>query len=175
MYSIHNLCEKNLRTYHLNNKTTTLSIVYYLPQQIITFIISFFTFEPCLKKKKLLPDAAMAFWQHKLPLRRTLQKEPYVESINNGKKNGTVETKPRFGRPPIFNDRKRRELRRVVRTNCRATLKEISQLISSKVCEDTICNELKKKTWLCLSCGCQEAFLERKAAKGKIYLCQKKK
>ncbi|CEG82179.1 hypothetical protein RMATCC62417_16289 [Rhizopus microsporus] len=60
------------------------------------------------------------------------------------KKNGTVETKPRSGRPPIFNDRKRRELGRVVRANHRATLKEIRQLISTKACEDTIRKELKK-------------------------------
>ncbi|CEI97643.1 hypothetical protein RMCBS344292_11773 [Rhizopus microsporus] len=60
------------------------------------------------------------------------------------KKNGTVETKPRSGRSPIFNDRKRRELGRVVRANNRATLKEIGQLISTKACEDTIRKELKK-------------------------------
>ncbi|CEG66532.1 hypothetical protein RMATCC62417_03092 [Rhizopus microsporus] len=60
------------------------------------------------------------------------------------KKNGTVESKLRSGRPPIFNDRKRRELRRVVRSNSRATLKEIRQLISTKACENTIRNELKK-------------------------------
>jgi transposase len=60
------------------------------------------------------------------------------------KKNGTVEIKPKSGRPPIFNDRKRRELGRVVRASSRATLKEISQLISAKASEDTIRNELRK-------------------------------
>ena len=60
------------------------------------------------------------------------------------KKHGTVETKPRSGRPPIFNDRKRRELGRVVRANSCATLQEIGQLISTKACEDTIRKELKK-------------------------------
>ncbi|CEI93337.1 hypothetical protein RMCBS344292_07576 [Rhizopus microsporus] len=52
--------------------------------------------------------------------------------------------KPRSGRRPILNDRKRRELRRVICANRRATLSEISQLISTKACEDTIRNELKK-------------------------------
>lgn len=37
-----------------------------------------------------------------------------------------------FGRPPIFNDRKRRELERVVRANRCATLREIRQIISTK-------------------------------------------
>ena len=59
------------------------------------------------------------------------------------KKHEKVETKPKSGRS-IFNDRKRRELGRVVRANRRATLKEISQLISTKACEDTIRNDLKK-------------------------------
>ncbi|KAG1199766.1 hypothetical protein G6F70_004633 [Rhizopus microsporus] len=74
------------------------------------------------KRKKLLPDA---FRQHRLPLKKTFQKEP-------------------SGRPPTFNDRKRRELGRVARANRRATLKEIRQLISTKACENTIRNELKK-------------------------------
>ncbi|ORE01194.1 hypothetical protein BCV72DRAFT_322706 [Rhizopus microsporus var. microsporus] len=60
------------------------------------------------------------------------------------KKNETVETKRRSGRPLIFNYRKRRELGRIVRANRRATLKEIRQLISTKACEDTIRKELKK-------------------------------
>jgi transposase len=59
-------------------------------------------------------------------------------------KTGTVETKPKPGSPPIFNDRKRRELVRVARANRCATLKEISQLISTKASEDTIRNELRK-------------------------------
>ncbi|CEG68852.1 hypothetical protein RMATCC62417_05027 [Rhizopus microsporus] len=60
------------------------------------------------------------------------------------KKNRTVETKPRPGRPSIFNDKKRRELGRVVRANRRATLKVISQEISTKASERTIRRELKK-------------------------------
>ncbi|CEG82532.1 hypothetical protein RMATCC62417_16591 [Rhizopus microsporus] len=60
------------------------------------------------------------------------------------KKNGTVETKRSSERPPIFNDRKRRELGRVVRANRRAALKEIRQLISTNACKDTIRKELKK-------------------------------
>ncbi|CEI95301.1 hypothetical protein G6F70_004476 [Rhizopus microsporus] len=59
-------------------------------------------------------------------------------------KTWNVETKSKSGRPPSFNDRKRRELVRVVRANLRATFKEISQEISTKACENTIRNELKK-------------------------------
>ena len=62
------------------------------------------------------------------------------------KKNETVGTKPKYGRPPIFNYRKRRGLGRVVRANRRATLKEISQLISTKACEDTIHGNMIKST-----------------------------
>jgi hypothetical protein len=64
--------------------------------------------------------------------------------INSGKKTGTVETKPKPGRFPIFNDKKRRELGRIARPNRRATLKRISQLISTKASVNTIRNELKK-------------------------------
>ncbi|CAO3684282.1 unnamed protein product [Rhizopus microsporus] len=60
------------------------------------------------------------------------------------KKNGTAETKSRSGRPPLFNDRKRRELGRVVRANSCVTLEEISQLISTKASEKTIRRELRK-------------------------------
>ncbi|CEG76292.1 hypothetical protein RMATCC62417_11209 [Rhizopus microsporus] len=48
------------------------------------------------------------------------------------KKNGTVEIKSKPGRPPLFNDRKRRELGNLVRVNRRAPLNEIRRLISAK-------------------------------------------
>jgi transposase len=86
----------------------------------------------------------MAFQQHKLPIEENIPERTVRQVYQQWKKNGTVETKPRSGRPPIFNDRKRRGLGRVVRANRRATLKEIRQLISTKACEDTIHNELKK-------------------------------
>ncbi|KAG1178407.1 hypothetical protein G6F70_001538 [Rhizopus microsporus] len=72
----------------------------------------------------------------------------------------------RSGRPPIFNDRKRRELGRVVRASRRATLKEISQLISTKACEDTIRNELKKLGYAC-RVAIKESFLNEKQQKAR--------
>ena len=60
------------------------------------------------------------------------------------KKNGTIETKPKSGRPPIFNDRKRRELGRAVRANSRSSLSEISQIINTKASERTIRGKLRK-------------------------------
>ncbi|CEG63234.1 hypothetical protein RMATCC62417_00410 [Rhizopus microsporus] len=73
------------------------------------------------------------------------QNEKIVARRCDGISERTVrQTKPRSGRPPIFNDRKRRELGRVVRANRRATLREISQLISTKASERTIHRELRK-------------------------------
>ncbi|CEG70231.1 hypothetical protein RMATCC62417_06167 [Rhizopus microsporus] len=66
----------------------------------------------------------------------------------------------------IFNDRKRRELGRVVRANRRATLKEISQLISTKACEDTIRNELKKLGYAS-RIAVKEDFLNEKQQKAR--------
>ncbi|KAG1178560.1 hypothetical protein G6F70_001568 [Rhizopus microsporus] len=80
------------------------------------------------------------------------------------KENGTVETKPRPGRPPIFNDGKIRELKRVVRTNRRAALKEISQEISTKASERTIGNELKNLLML-LEWLSKKPFLNEKQQK----------
>ncbi|CEI96676.1 hypothetical protein RMCBS344292_10833 [Rhizopus microsporus] len=68
--------------------------------------------------------------------------------------------------PPIFNDRKRRKLGRVVRASRRATLKEISQLISTKACEDTIRNELKKLGYAC-RVAIKESFLNEKQQKAR--------
>lgn len=60
------------------------------------------------------------------------------------KKYGTVETRPKSGRPVIFNYRKRRELGRVVRERSHASPNEIRKLISTKASESTVRSELKK-------------------------------
>jgi hypothetical protein len=52
--------------------------------------------------------------------------------------------KPKLGRPPLFNDRKRRELGRAVRANRRAPFNEIRHLISTRAFERTIRRELRK-------------------------------
>ncbi|ORE10962.1 hypothetical protein BCV72DRAFT_169786, partial [Rhizopus microsporus var. microsporus] len=57
---------------------------------------------------------------------------------------GTVEIKPKSGRSPLFNDRKRRELGRAVRANRLALLNEIRHLISTKASERAIRRELRK-------------------------------
>ena len=62
----------------------------------------------------------------------------------SGKKNGTVETRPKSGRLPIFNYRKRRELGRVVRERPHASPNKIRNLISTKASESTVRSELKK-------------------------------
>ncbi|CEI92535.1 hypothetical protein RMCBS344292_18422 [Rhizopus microsporus] len=95
------------------------------------------------QKEKIVTRRCDGISAAQIAIDKTFQKEPY-DMFQQLKKNGTVETKPKSGRPPIFNVRKRRELGRVVRANRRATLKEISQLISAKACEDTIHNKLKK-------------------------------
>ena len=84
-------------------------------------------------------------------------------------KTWNVETKSKSGRPPSFNDRKRRELVRVVRANLRATFKEIEQLISTKACEDTIRKELKKLGYA--SCvTVKKPFLNEKQQKASMVL-----
>ncbi|CEG67772.1 hypothetical protein RMATCC62417_04151 [Rhizopus microsporus] len=88
------------------------------------------------------------------------------------KKHGTVETKPKSRRPPLLNDRKRRELERVIRANRRATLKEISQLISTKACKDIICKELKKLGYAS-RVAVKKPFLNEKQQKARYIFARK--
>ncbi|KAG1175097.1 hypothetical protein G6F70_001187 [Rhizopus microsporus] len=85
------------------------------------------------------------------------------------RQNGTVEIKPKSGCPPLFNDRKSRDLGRVTRANRRAPLNEIRQLISTKACEDTIRKELKKLGYA--SCvTVKKPFLNEKQQKASMVL-----
>lgn len=79
---------------------------------------------------------------------------------------------PKPGRLPIFNDRKRRELGRVVRANRCATFKEISQLISIKISEDTIRNKLRKLGYAS-RVAVKKPFLNRKQQKARYIFAKK--
>ena len=97
-----------------------------------------------IQKEKIVTRRCDGISAAQIAIEENISERSVRRVYQQWKKNGTVETKPKSGMPPIFNDRKRRELGGVVRASRRAILKEISQVFNTKASVNTIRNELKK-------------------------------
>ena len=123
---------------------------------------------------------AYRFGTRAATIARTLGFPPSTvyDTINRYKQTGSVQSKPRPGRPKSLNDRDQRVVKRVVLAGRRKTLGEITNEVNARL-NMTLCTEHRPKihgrNGVFQSCSLQEAAFEKKNVKARLEWCKERR